>query len=127
MLFDIGDILYFYSPHAGYPKYHLCVLKIINDDAAKFLYLNSNNGFAADFIVSDTEIPCLPPSKTGKSIISCSQLILANKRQLKLYKVKKIGRLDKKIAARLLKFVKTTDALSNTDKKIVTNALSKIN
>ena len=127
MIFDVGDILHFYSSQAGHPKYHLCVLKIINGNAAVFLYLNSNEGFAADFIVSDTEIPCLPPSKTGKSIISCSQLVRANERQLKLYKAKKIGRLDKKIAMNLLKFVKTIDALSKFDKKIVTNALSKIN
>ena len=66
MKFIPGDIVHFYSGQAGKKKYHLCVLEVSEEGAAAFMYINSKDGYAADFVVTNKDIPCIPPSKTGK-------------------------------------------------------------
>jgi hypothetical protein len=121
-----GDIIKFHSVQAGYPKYHLCVLEITDDKTATFLFMNSKSAYVSDFVLDNSDVPCLPPSKTKKTVISCSQLVRANEHQLKIYGAKKMGTLDKSIAKRLIPFVENTKALSKKDKDVVTNGLKRI-
>lgn len=115
-MFAVGDVIEMFSPQAGKTKYHLCVCEIEEGGVAKFFFLNSGSGYEGDFIVRDTEIPCLPPSPTGESVISCSILLRFNEKQLKLWNARKLGELDGGIVARLISFLAVNRALSREDK-----------
>jgi|GEM_PF-6376030 len=123
-----GDIIKFHSAQAGKLKYHLCVLEITDNKAATFLFMNSGSkgSYPSDFLLDNSDVPCLPPCKTGKTIISCSQPVRMNERQLKLYRAEKMGNLDTNIAKLLISFVKETKALSKKDKDLVVNGLKRI-
>lgn len=116
-MFEPGDIVQFYAPQTGYPKYHLCIAKASKEGAAKFLFINSKDGFAGDFTCADKEIPCIPKSKTGKSVVSCSAFVRANEKQLELYKAKKLGRLSNLVARKLEKFIQETKTSPLTKKE----------
>lgn len=126
MGFSRGDIVKFYSVVAGYPKYHLCVLACLDDQAGIFLFINSDGGFAGDFVIDDDELPCLPESPTGKSVISCSQPVRATSRQLALYNAEKLGELLPVVARKLEKFVQGVQTLTRLEKRIVLEALAEI-
>jgi len=126
MSFSRGDIVKFYSVIAGYPKYHLCVLACLDDQAGIFLFINSDEGFAGDFVLDDDELRCLPESPTGKSVISCSQPVRANGRQLALYNAEKLGELPPGVARRLERFVQNVQTLTRIEKRIVLEALAEL-
>lgn len=123
----VGDVVSIFSPQAGYPKYHLCVLEASEDAAACFLFMNSNDGypggFVGDFVMPDTAFPFLPPSPTGQSVISCSTVVRFNVRQLELFKADVKGKISPEAAAELLSFVKTVRTLIPREKKMVIASL----
>jgi len=98
-MFNVGDIVVMYAPTAGKKKYHLCVCEVNEHGVEFFLFINSGSGYAADFVVNDGSIDCLPESPTGNTVVSCSVVIRANQKQLAVYRAKKIGTLSKKISA----------------------------
>jgi hypothetical protein len=128
MIPKIGDIVAFFSDVSGHEKYHICVSTHTDSAAAVFLYINSEakSGYDADCILNDGRIPGLPKSRTGKSIVSFSQLARANERKLKLYKARKIGVLPVDVARELESFAETVQTLPQPDKKIVLSALRSI-
>jgi hypothetical protein len=71
-------------------------------------------------------VPFLPVSKTGKTVFSFSMIPKYNRRQLGLYKSKKLGQLDKRLAADLLKHARQLTVLTKEEKALVIAALSKI-
>ena len=127
MVFAVGDIVHADSALADHPKYHICVLECGDDgSAACFLFLNSETGWRGDCVLNCAEIPCIPASRTGLSVVSFSQIVRMNARQLQLFRAKKIGRLDPKVARKLEAFAKTVPTLTKQERKIILEALSKI-
>jgi hypothetical protein len=126
MTFSKGEIVRFTSAQAGYPKFHLCVLECVDARAAQFLFINSGSGFAGDFVVADSEIPCIAPSPTGKSVISCSQIVRANAHQLKIFKATKVGDLPAAVARKFEAFVRNVPTLNRAERTTVLAALEMI-
>lgn len=69
-MFDLGDIVKVYAPQAGHNKYHVCVFVGSDDVAYRFLYLNSDPGFADTYPVECSRVPCIPLSDTGKTVFT---------------------------------------------------------
>ena len=118
--------MHFLSAQAGYPKYHICIVPPAGSSSGCFLFLNSKPGYAGDLVLSDGEIPGLPESATGKTVISCSQLVRATKRQLRLFGCAKVGVLPPDAAAKLEEFAATAPTLTANERKIVTEAAAAL-
>jgi hypothetical protein len=116
-MFATGDIVKIYSPQASYPKYYLCISTLDKTEAAKFLFINSEEGYEEDFVLANDDIPCLPENETGLSVISCSMLPRFNAKQLKLFKAEKLGVLETPLIEALLQFLRMNRALSREEKR----------
>jgi hypothetical protein len=121
-----GDIVRFYSNIAGKEKFHICIQGPSKNYAATFLFVNSRAGFKADLVFRDGEIPGLPVSSTGKTIISCSILLRIPVRQLEQHNIKVTGKLPSAVARKLANFIKTVPTLSDSDKEIIVDALAEL-
>ena len=88
-MFKPADVVRFHSIVANKKKYHLCL-----NLNGKFLLINSPKSkiFRGDFVVSCSEIDCLPPTESGKSVISCSLLISMTDAELKHLKAERLTR-----------------------------------
>lgn len=127
--FGPGDVVSIYAPSAGYPKYHLCVCALVEDGVAQFLYLNSrNNGraYESDYTLAADQVPCLPISASGLTIVSCSGLPKYNAKQLDLYQAKRLGLFPVDLIPQLLDFVQNCDALTPAERRIVVAGLSSV-
>src|SRR5689334_22931410 len=122
-MFAIGDIVEIFSPMSGYKKYHLCIADGSDGSAAQFLFLNSDPRFAGTYVVDCARVPCLPPSQSGKTAFSFNIVPRYSARQLALYKAKKLGVLDKRLAAELLQFAQGASGLNRAEKAVVCAAL----
>lgn len=122
----IGDIVRIFAPVAGKAKYHLCILVGTDGDAHKFIFLNSDPGYDGCYDVDCARVPCLPASRTGRTVFSFTMVVRYTDHQLKLYRAAKLGSLDAAVAAELLGFARTVSALSGTDRRAVLAALRQI-
>jgi hypothetical protein len=125
-MFSIGDIVQIYAPVAGHIKYHLCIAVGTDGAATQFLFLNSDPDRMGSYVVPCERVPCLEPSKTGKTAFSFTMIPRYSDGQMRLYKAEKLGELDSQLAAELLGFAKTVRTLPRKDLKVVTDALEKI-
>jgi hypothetical protein len=108
-------------------RYHICVLSCAGDDLAGiFLYLNSRSGFEGDFVLIDTEIPCLPRSATGKTIVSFAQPLRRTRHQLELFRAKKLGELPVLVARKLEPFARSVMTLNKRERQIILAALASL-
>jgi len=124
-MFSVGDVVEIFAPQAGHKKYHVCIC--VNTGAAhQFLYLNSDPNFDGTIAFDCEKIPCIPASKTGKTVFTFAILPRYNDRQLKLYKAKKLGVLDAAVAKDVLAFVATVKTLTAVDRALVSAALAAI-
>lgn len=124
-MFAVGDVVELFAPQAGHKKYHVCIC--VNPGAAhQFLYLNSDPSFAGTIAFDCARIPCIPASKTGKTVFTFAHLPRYNDNQLKLYNAKKLGVLDKQVASDVIAFVATVKTLNKADKAMVTAGLAAI-
>jgi hypothetical protein len=123
MTFSSWDIVEIFAPSAGYDKYHICVEDATADVAGRFLYMNSDSDYESDFPLKCSEIPCLPKSRTGLSVVSCNGLARYNTKQLKLYKAATLGNYPLKHRKPLLEFIENCRALPSGEKKIILAAL----
>lgn len=73
-MYDVGDIVLFYSNLAQKKKYHLCLIKPSGDQAGLFLFLNSKNPFNDSLAPDCGRIPELRPTQSGQSDICCAQI-----------------------------------------------------
>ena len=115
-MFKPADVVRFHSIVANKKKYHLCL-----NLNGKFLLINSPKSkiFRGDFVVSCSEIDCLPPTESGKSVISCSLLISMTDAELKHLKAEKIGSVSFGLLRRLTMFVEGSPVLSAEDKDAI--------
>lgn len=125
-MFEIGDIVQIFAPQAGHDKYHLCIAVGREGEAHQFLYLNSNPTFEQTHVCDCDAIPCLPASTSGKTAFSFAHLPRYNDQQLKLYKAKKLGVLDSKLAVEVYKTAEKAKTMTNAERRIVLAALEKI-
>jgi hypothetical protein len=124
-MFAVGDIVEIFAPQAGHKKYHLCIC-VGTGAALQFLYLNSDPTFDGTFVVDCSKVSCLPASSTGKTAFSFAILPRYNEKQLKLFKAKRLGEIEKGLAGELLEFAKTVKTLNSADRKIVITGLTEI-
>jgi hypothetical protein len=118
--FQAGDIVGFQSPTAGYRKWHLCV----NADGW-FLHLNSPKG---DLRPSDVELDCselpgIPPTESGKSLVSCNMVLRMRADQLELFEASKDGEITKETGEKVLAHVLTNRVLSALEKRPIIEGL----
>lgn len=116
-MFEVGEIVEIFAPTAGKKKYHLCVCSANEHGVQGFLFINSGQGYDADFVLDDAQISCLPLSPTGNSVISCSLIVKYTSHQLGVYRARKLGSLDRSIALLLATFIETTRALPKSDRE----------
>lgn len=126
MNLNIGNIVEYRNPQAGKLKYHLCVQPCLADQSACFLFINSKSGFNADCVFPDGTFACLPQSPTGQSVVSFSQLVRANARQLALFQASVIGDCPPTVAAHLETFCRSVKSLPRRDHAIVLAALAQM-
>lgn len=119
-MFEPGDVVKFYSEAAGYKKYHLC----LSLDACYF-FMNAPRAktFPGDLIISCDDVPFLPKTESGDSIISCSVLLKFTEGELAAYGAKKVGKVGSDVLMRVLEFVENGTVLSEEDKEIVLSGL----
>lgn len=123
MNFETGDIIRMRAVSASKPKYHLFVFAS-ETEVYHFLFFNSHAGYDADLEVDPADADCLPPSKTGHSVISCSMLPRARRDQLKAFGAEKVGIMSTVGLEKLFAFISTTTALSRLERRQVAEALS---
>jgi hypothetical protein len=121
-----GDIVEIFAPIAGYRKYHLCLILNTSGTAHEFLFLNSDPGFRDCFVVDDREVPCLPPSPTGKTAFSFSMVPRYTAAQLSRYRATVLGHIDRDVAERLRAFAPTVRSLPAPQLAAVISALDQI-
>lgn len=126
-MFDIGDVVRFHSAIAGKEKFHLCVGRTeqVAVTILVFLFINSE-AYRGDYVFDDGEIPGLPKSRTGSTVLSFSQLVRVREEKLSLYGAKKTGAIDARLAGDLATFAKTAKALTEQEKAFVVSALESL-
>lgn len=123
---NVGDIVEFYSPIAAKRKYHLCLCVGEVDGIYKFLMINSKSGFKSDVVFRDGEIPGLPSSPTGESVISLSQIARIKVDKLKIWQPKVIGKIPNKVISGLQDEVATMPSLTKVEKEWLNEVLARI-
>ena len=122
----VGDILRIYVPSLGKKKYHLCVCVGVGTAAHRFLFLNSEEYFDGTYVVDCTRVPCLPPSDTGKTVVSLNDIPRYNDRQLQTLQAHRMGGLAADVAAELIPFVRSAKVLNRADREMIVEALTLI-
>jgi hypothetical protein len=122
-MYEAGDVIRFHSPIAGKEKFHLCLGRTDNETIFAFLFLNSNFGFKSDCVLDDGQIPGLPKSPTGKSVVSFSLLVRVKEDKLAIFGATKTGAIDPHLAGELAAFAKEVRSLTQQEKAFVISAL----
>lgn len=125
-MFAPGEVIEMYAPQVGYRKYLLCACGSNPHAVLRFFYINSGSGYEGDLVYDDHELPYLPKSPTGQSVISMSYLLIYSEKELKLYKAKKLGELNKKIIRDLLAALPTVRKLSRQDRNLAIDGLKAV-
>lgn len=125
-MFKPGDVVRCYSPTAGKTKFHICLIVSTEGDKFSFLFVNSKTGFKGDCILDDGDIPGLPRSEAGISVVSFSMVPRFTDESLKLFDASKVGAIDARVAGELLGFARETKALADIDKVRVVKALEDL-
>lgn len=125
-MFEAGDVVRFFSPTAGKEKFHLCLGRIENGIVFCFLYLNSGKGYRGDCVLEDGQIPGLPKSPTGETIVSFSAIVRMREDRLAIFGAAKTGKISAATAGDLAAFAKTVRSLNESDKRFVHSALEAL-
>lgn len=110
----------FVSSEAGKVKYHLCVH--LN---GRFIFLNSpkSKAFRGDLVVPCSEIPCVPATPSGYSVISCNLVMHKTNAQLKAAKAVCLGSVSVSLLRKVLQFVEDSPVLSDEEKDQILDGL----
>ena len=120
-MYDVGDIVLFYSNLAQKKKYHLCLIKPSGDQAGLFLFLNSKNSHNA-LAIDCNRIPELRPTPSGQSYICCDQ-ICYSELILREHVPKKNCQLDTQLCEELLRFVDAAPSIERRIKYKISKAI----
>lgn len=122
-----GDIVELDNVELNKKKYYLCLHGCIPPKTAKFLYLNSEDEFRDNYAFTNAQVPCLPISKTGLTVVSASIIVQFTAAELISQKAFSRGRLDPALARVLEPFVETkVTSLKADQRAYVLKALSLI-
>jgi hypothetical protein len=125
-MFKAGDVVRFHSPTAGKEKFHLCLGHGEEGPLFAFLFLNSGSGYRGDYVLEDGQIPGLPKSPTGETVVSFSMIVRMGEERLEKFAATKTGEIDAHIAGELAAFAKTTSALTRSEQAFVVSALEAL-
>lgn len=124
MTFAVGDIILLDSPVADHRKYHLSLGT--NESLVTIcLFLNSDDRFEGSLVFDCSEIPDLPPSKTGKSVVSLTMLPRFNERQLQIFRAKKVGVCPRHVAEAVIAASATAKALTKPERLFIVERLTQ--
>lgn len=120
-LFHPGDIVGFHSPVAGKRKWHLCV-----NAAGWFLHLNSPKERLrkGELEINCEELPGVPHTNSGKSIVSCTMVLRLTADRLELFGAEKEGAIGTETATAILAHIKAAGVLSPFEKGPVIEGLT---
>jgi hypothetical protein len=125
-MFEVGDVVRFFSPTAGKEKFHLCIGHHGDAPLLAFLHLNSSAGYAGDCILDDGQIPGLPRSPTGKTVVSFSIVVRMGHERLQKFGAVRTGKIDGHLAGELASFAATVPALTRDERALVIAALNSL-
>lgn len=125
-MYEAGDVIRFHSTIAGKEKFHLCLGRTEHEAIFAFLFLNSGFGFKGDCVLDDGQIPGLPKSPTGKSVVSFSLLVRVREDKLPVSGATKTGTIDANLAGELASFAKAVGSLTRQEKAFVVSALESL-
>lgn len=125
-MFDSGDIVKFYNRTAGKTKFHLCLCVGEEDGIYKFLMINSEDGFRSDIVFSDGEIPGLPQSRTGLSVISMSTISRVKVEKMMLWNPSFVAKMPVNILTKLRDEVVEMASLTRPEKTLLLNLLNNL-
>jgi hypothetical protein len=119
-MFKPGDVVKVFSDSADKTKYHLCVS--LN---GCFLFLNSPKvrTYPGDCVVDCTELPFLPPTASGKSIISLSVVLRITPAQLQRARAQLVGRASLDLLKMIVGEIENSPLLSDEDRDAVLDGL----
>jgi len=118
-LFNSGDIVKFYSKVAGKPKFHLCLCVGKQDGIYKFLMINSKAGYKSDIVFKDGDIPGLPASKTGVSVVSLSTICRVKVEKMHLWQPSFVDKMPKNILLHIKGEVPNMASLTKSEKELL--------
>lgn len=125
-MYEVGDVVRFHSAVAGKEKFHLCLGRTEHDAIFVFLFLNSGSGYQGDCVFDDGEIPGLPRSTTGKSVVSFSMLVRIREDKLAVFGATKTGAIDAHLAGELVAFAKGVKSLTRKEQMFVIAAFESL-
>lgn len=125
-MYEAGDVIRFHSTIAGKEKFHLCLGRTEHETIFAFLFLNSGSGFKGDCVLEDGQIPGLPKSPTGKSVVSFSLLVRVREVKLPVLGATKTGAIDAHLAGELASFAKAVRSLTRQEQAFVVSALESL-
>jgi hypothetical protein len=99
---ETGDIIKVFIDDLNKHKYFLVLHHGTQYGAAKVFYLNSDNPFQDHLVCMNSDFPCLPPSRTGESIVACNKVDFLGHDYLAEREIWKMGEIIKSTAAALL-------------------------
>ncbi|TQL14930.1 hypothetical protein FBY58_1860 [Zymomonas mobilis] len=108
-----GEVCSFWSDHGGKQKFHLCISM-----QGCFLYLNSpkTKSYPGDFVISNRDVPFLPPTADGNSIISCNVLLRKSDDDLLSEGADCLGTVPLKVMRQLVTFLEGTPVMAEDDR-----------
>lgn len=117
-----GEVVRFNNLSLGKLKYHLCI-----SVGGHFLFINSPKpkSYLGDFVVSCQELPFLPATESGKSVISCNLVMRKDDQELRHLKATKMGKVAHGLLVELLKFVEASPVIPDETKDDIVNHLAE--
>lgn len=125
-MYEVGDVVRFRSAIASKEKFHLCLGRTEHETIFAFLFLNSGAGYKGDCVMDDGQIPGLPKSPTGKSVVSFSLLVRVREDKLPVFGATKTGAIDAHLAGELAAFAKGVRSLTQHEQAFVVAALESL-
>jgi hypothetical protein len=119
-MFNVGDVVRCWSDTAGKKKYHLCISL-----AGHFLFLNSpkKTSYPGDLVVSCAEIPFLPPTHTGASIVSCTLVLRFTDNDLRAMNAVRVGTVSPALLRKIARFVQDSPVLTDEQRDVFLDAI----
>ncbi|UZK68851.1 hypothetical protein OKW76_12505 [Sphingomonas sp. S1-29] len=100
-------------------KYHLCV-----SDEGLFLFVSTyKRKYRGSIAIPNSDFPFLTPTDSGMSQISCTTIIKRQFPDSSIPRKNPRGRVKRDVMKELLRYVKTTNTLTQKQKEIITEEL----
>lgn len=125
-MYRVGDVIWYLSDDVeaagkkyGKGKYILCVAV----SERWYFFINSSGRFADSFRITHADFGELPQSE---SFIGCGRLLTLSDDHLEKRKARKLGTLPREILRRLIDHVNDAEALRESEKDVIIDALAAV-